>query len=236
MQNSPPPVRWLCPHCGEVTQCVLHSGQVKQQKTISIKPILPTCIACGAEVRLCHAPVPRRDARLLALTGTCASGKSTIAEVLVARYGFSAIDGNNVMDVIRHKSGVARVAFNGTELLKEIEDEIDMLLALQQDIVLAHVIIPDDLPRYRRMFRSRGLHYKLCVLQPEYAAAVTRSRTRTSFQTLTDETWVRHFHQAMMGFQPDEDVLIFVNTACSAEESAEKILRSFGSAPVSGAP
>lgn len=221
-------VLWQCPQCGEVAEYSLHRNDVQQKKHISIKPILPNCVACGADIRLLYPTKPRADARLIALTGTCASGKSTTAEALIARHGFCGIDGNVVSyDVIRHKLGITRCAFNSMEVLQEIALEIDILLALGKDIVLSQVIIPQDLPTYREMFRSRGLRYKIFVLQPQYMTAVSRSKKRNCFPSTTLEEWIKHFHDAMHDFTPKDDVVIFDNTALSVEESAERIIQLF---------
>lgn len=217
--------RWLCPKCGEITEYSLHNDRIDQRKRISIKPICPTCIKCGADISISHSHVDSPDTRLVVLTGTCASGKSTTAEALIARHGFYAIDGNCAADVIRHKHGITRFAFNGIEMLQEIECEIDILLSLRQNIVLSHVIIPSDLPAYREMFRSRGMNYTVFVLQPQYTVAVLRSRERNVFQTITGEEWVKHFHAAMNDFIPEDDVVILDNSELDVEASVEKILQ-----------
>lgn len=223
MSNQQP--MWLCPNCGYVANIELHHSGVKQRKRISIRPILPSCAACETEVRLYHSTTHRTATRLIVLTGTCASGKSTTAEELVAGHGFYGIDGNCVRDVVRYKYGRTDFAFNGVEMVQEIAQEIDILLALQKDIVLSHVILPEDLHIYREMFLVRGLCYKIFVLQPQYAAAVSRSKERRGFPSPTPQDWVKHFHDAMCSYRPECDVVIFDNTYLSVEASAEKILQ-----------
>lgn len=218
---------WLCPNCGVVAHVALHPNGVKQRKQISIRPILPACATCGAEVRLHHPPAHRTDTRLIVLTGTCASGKSTTAEVLIAGHGFHGIDGNCVRDVLQHKYGRGGFAFNGVEMVQEIAQEIDILLALQKDIVLSHVIVPEDLHIYREMFLQRGLHYKIFVLQPRYAAAVSRSEERHGYQPPTAQEWVKHFHDAMRNYISECDVVIFDNTDLSVRASTEMILQLY---------
>ncbi len=213
----------FCPRCNSDVRFTLHNEKVVQKKRIAIKPILPTCLACGTEVRVHPRPASMQGGNLLVLIGTCASGKSTTAEMLIQRHGFYGIDGNVVSNVVSYKSGGARVEFNSVEILQEIGYEIDILLALQQDIVLTQVIIPEDLPSYRELFRSRGLHYRIFVLQPQYSVAVARSKARTCWNTLTEERWIKHFHEHMARFVPQQDVVIFDNSDLSAEEAAERI-------------
>ena len=226
--NNPP--AWSCPHCGSIApeQVTVCNARLRSEQ-LPIPPILPTCTACGAELACnVHATV-NPEIRVIVITGTCASGKKTIAQLLARRHGFRIIDGNIVRDVVRHKLGIRNAQFNGDEMVAEITREIDILAALHQDIVLSHVIIPDDLPRYRSVFRQRQLRYRIVLLQPDCAVAVARSRERICFTGVTDEYWIRHFHEQLSVLEQQEqpDVIVYDNGGESAEESAEKILRLY---------
>jgi hypothetical protein len=129
-----------------------------------------------------------------------------------------------VTDVVACTVGHRKFAFNGPEMLEEIAREIDILLALRCDIVLSHVIIPADLPAYRAILRERGLRYMIFVLQPQYAAVVARAEQRRVFPSPTAEEWIRHFYEAVGGFVPDDDVVIFDNSEVSPGEAAVQIL------------
>jgi gluconate kinase len=212
-----------CPACQGPTRCTLYSDRITQRKRISIRPISPACLRCGGAVVIHTAPGRGRGRTILALTGTCGSGKSTTAEVLTATYGFSAIDGNCVQDVIRSRLGTPAV-FNGPEMLDEFAREIDILLSLDQDVVISHVILPDDLPTYRNLFRAREVQYRFVVLKPTYSTALERCRNRTSFNTMVADVWVRQFHSAIAGFERSDDVVVLDNTDGSAEDSARRII------------
>jgi gluconate kinase len=223
-------VSWLCPKCKVIPteQVVIYNEALRVQQ-FEISPILPTCLTCGAEVALIGHPLDGNAHKFIVLTGTCASGKTTTAQALMANHGFAVIDGDCVMNVIRHKTGVRKVDFNGPAMLAEIACEIDILLALGKDIVLSQVIIPSDLPAYRELFQSRRLNYAIFVLQPDYQSAVARSQTRTCFNHITPEIWVKHFHDLLsnMPHQDCHDIVMFDNSKLSVAQSVESILRLY---------
>jgi len=208
-----------------VTAC----NEKLRSEHIPISPILPTCAVCGAELACNVDGTVNPEIRVIVLTGTCASGKKTIAQILQRRHGFRIIDGNVVRDVVRHKLGIRNAQFNGQEMIAEITREIDILAALGQDIVLSHVIVPDDLPRYRTIFQQRQLCYRIFLLQPDCATAVARSKERTCFNGVTDEYWIRHFHEQLSVLRQQEspDVIVYDNAREPAEESAERIFHLF---------
>lgn len=82
----------FCPTCRANVPFTLHGDRVTPTKKIAFKPILPACLVCGGDVQIALLSYPR-PCRLIALTGACAGGKSTTAEALVARHGFTGIDG-----------------------------------------------------------------------------------------------------------------------------------------------
>lgn len=45
------------------------------------------------------------------------------------KYGFSVIDGDCVMQVVKHKLGTHKIEYNAPQMYKEIEKELDILLS-----------------------------------------------------------------------------------------------------------
>ena len=185
-----------CPTCGPVSlENITVYNKALRKQSFAISPVLPTCNTCGAEaeVKGCTQGV-----RILLLNGTCGSGKSATAEELVANHGFMAIDGDCVMQVVKHKYGIQQVAFDSNEMLEEIGQEIDILSAYGRDIVLSHVIMPADIDKYKSLFESKGMDYRIILLRPNYETAVQRTKTRTCHRSITPEEWVRYFYDKLV--------------------------------------
>ncbi len=221
---------FYCPKCGHV-----HSNNIKiynerlRKQNFIISPILPTCLSCGSEVTLIKQPVLGNGCKVIMLTGTCGSGKSSTAEILMKIYGFDVIDGDCVMQVVKHKFGVNKVEYNEPAMYREIEYQIDILLALKKDIVISNVVTLQDLQVYRNIFKQRNICYQVFLLQPRYASAIARTQTRTCHKSITPEEWVKYFYDELSLFQNkyNEDVIILDNSDYTVEESADKILKEY---------
>lgn len=221
---------FTCPKCGHV-----HDENIKvynrslRKQSFKISPILPTCFVCGSEITLHSSSMSRSECKVIVLTGTCGSGKSSTAEILMEKYGFGVIDGDCVMQVVKHKLEVDKVRYNDPEMYREIEDEIDILLALKKDIVISNIITTQDIQIYRKIFKQRNLKYKIFLLQPPYNSAIARTKTRTCHKSVTPEEVVKYFYDELSIFknQSNDDVVIFDNSNYSVEKSAEKIIDEY---------
>ena len=183
-----------------------------------MSPILPTCNTCGSEAEVTG---DTQGVKIILLNGTCGSGKSTTAEELVKSHGYLAIDGDCVLQVVRHRHGMQQVSNNSPEMIDEFGREIDILSAVGRKIVLSTVVEPEDFRKFTDMFESKGLDYRIILLKPNYETAVKRTQTRTCHGSITPEKWVRHFYDKLAF----DDADTFDNSALSVEESAIAILQ-----------
>lgn len=205
-----------CPNCGGLNQDeirVYNEGLRKQ--SFSLSPILPTCKRCGAEAALSHTC---DGGSVIVLNGTCGSGKSTVAEILAGK-GFLAIDGDCVMQTVRHKKNTKQVSFD--EIAEEVGVEIDALSLFGNRFVVSCVIMPGDLEKYIKLFEARNLKYAFYLLKPEYQTAVERCQSRTCHTSVTPEFWIKHFYD-QLNF--DDRVVVVDNTNMTPEETAKRIL------------
>lgn len=209
-----------CPNCGKLTkeQIELYNQNLRKQN-FSHSPILPICKCCQSVVRISHKC---HSGKILVLTGTCGSGKSTVAEIL-AQKGFSAIDGDCAIQAARFKRNGESVDYR--EALDEIAYEIDVLSMYSQNLVLAAVVHPDDMKKYKEILEARNLQYKFILLKPSFQAAMVRCQTRTCHKSVTPEYWINYFYDLL---QYDDEVKIVDNTNMTAEETAEYIMQHFG--------
>lgn len=207
-----------CPNCGEILKddVQIYNENLRKQN-INISPVIPICKICGAEVTISHTC---NNGKIIVINGTCGSGKSTVAEILKDN-GYLAIDGDCAIQAVRHKKGIKQYEWN--ELISEITSEIDILSLFGDDIVLSHVVLPEDLEKYIEIFKSRNLKYKFILLKPTYQTAVERCRTRTCHASITPEVWIKHFYDILV-FDNDR-IDILDNTNLTAHETVEAILR-----------
>ncbi|WP_160692310.1 AAA family ATPase [Clostridium sp. C2-6-12] len=221
---------FICPKCGH-----LHNENVKiynenlRKQSFNISPILPTCLICGSEITLNSSSICGDECEVIVLTGTCGSGKSSSAEILMEKHGFGVIDGDCVMQVVKHKLGVNKIQYNEPPMYREIENQIDILLALKKDIVISNIVTTQDIQIYRKIFKQRALNYKIFLLQPQYAIAIARTKARSCHKSITPEEWVKYFYDELSKFnsQSNEDVIVFDNSDYSVEKSVHKILEEY---------
>ena len=206
-----------CPNCGEITKdnVKIYDKRLRKQD-IGISPILPTCKLCGAEAVVSHIC---NGGNIIVLNGTCGSGKTTIAELLADK-GWLAIDGDCAIQSLRHKKGTKQYEWN--ELINEIACEIDILSLFCKNIVLSHIVLPQDLKMFIEQFESRNLEYKLILLKPEYQTAVERCQIRTCHTSITPEKWIKYFYDILVF--DDDRFSIIDNSHMTAQDTAETIL------------
>ncbi|MCL2361422.1 MAG: AAA family ATPase [Defluviitaleaceae bacterium] len=208
----------ICPECGELPKdgILIHSEKLRKQR-FGHSPILPICKQCGSDVDIIHRCT---DGDIIVLNGTCGSGKSTVAEILVRR-SFYAIDGDCVIQTLKHKKGVEKVSFQELAFYDEVGHELDILSMYGNRFVLAHVLKLEDMERYTKVFKSRNLRYHFFLLKPRYEVAVERCQTRTCHTSITPEQWIRHFYDLLVF---DNSVEVVDNSDMTAEVTGDYIL------------
>jgi len=229
--------RFSCSKCGYIAyeSVKLYSEKLRKQN-FKISPIFPTCQLCGSEITISKSDMNKSNSKVIVLTGTCGSGKSSTAEMLMEKHGFDVIDGDCVMQVVKYKYGTNKIEYNSSEMYEEIAKELDVLIGLQKNIVISNVITFKDIDIYRKIFTERDLNYKIFLLQPSYTVAVARSKTRTCHTSITPEEWVEYFYDELSVFieEPSEDVIVFDNSTYSLEESVDMILQIYDNSNTGG--
>ena len=241
---------WRCPHCGplapaqvdpydedlrrrcfpgfDVAPVAMASAAMSAR--VSGDPIdwpaAPACGLCGATLAAPPGPVRSPGRRVLVLTGTCGSGKSAVAARLKVRYGYGVIDGDQVIGWIKDRYGPEQAAYDGPGVTRVIGCQLDCLLALGRDVVLAHVVLPEHLPRYRALLRHRGVAFRFVVLQPELEVALARTRARTCFGGVTPPEIVVAFCRACAAMGPSvgPDVVVMDSSSGTPDELADRIM------------
>ncbi len=206
-----------CPNCGEITKDIIKIyDESLRKQNIGIFPILPTCKLCNAEVIVSHIC---NTGNIIVLNGTCGSGKTTIAESLADR-GWLAIDGDCAIQSLRHKKGTKQ--YEWKELINEIACEIDILSLFSNNIVLSHIVLPEDIIKFVEIFNTRNIEYKFILLKPKYQTAVERCQLRNCHTNITPEKWIKHFYDILVF----DDILFDIvdNSDMSPQDTTEAIL------------
>jgi len=217
----------ICPNCGEIpkNEISIFNKNLRKQN-FDLTPILPTCKQCNSEVSILN--ICSRG-NIIVINGTCGSGKSTVAELLVKR-NFSAIDGDCVLQTVKHRLSQKSIHFQEPCIFDEIAYEIDILSMYGDNFVLSHILMPEDMGKYIEMFNARNLTYRFILLKPDYEIAVERCRTRTCHRSVTPEQWIKHFYDAL---EFDNIVEVINNSDMTASETVNCILNSKHPLPLS---
>jgi gluconate kinase len=208
-----------CPVCGRLSKYDIEIYNRKLRKqNFKHSPIVPACRICKSEVSITSSLT---DVQVIIINGTCGSGKSSIAEWMEERYNYKAIDGDCVMQVVKHKLNPAKTEYNLDEVLSEIMYEIEILSLYSQNIVLSHIILPEDINRYINLFESKKIRYKFILLKPDFDTALNRCQTRTCHKHITPEYWVRYFYDRL---NFSDEIHVIDNTVLTIPETVNQIL------------
>ncbi|BCK01577.1 nucleoside/nucleotide kinase family protein [Anaerocolumna chitinilytica] len=211
-----------CPICGNIKpENIDLYKQVLRKQNFESSPIYPTCRKCNSALtlnKICNG------GEIVVLSGTCGSGKSSVAIELMKNHGFIAIDSDCSMQSFRYKFNVKQVDYRSDEMLAEIANEIDFVRLFSNKIVLAQIVLKEDIDRYKKIFNERNLKYRFYILKPSYEKAVDRCQTRRCHANITPEYWIKYFYE-LLGF--NDNVIVIDNSKLTIEETANRILLDF---------
>jgi DNA-directed RNA polymerase subunit RPC12/RpoP len=228
---------WRCPRCGERDENALALYRADGVFNRHSKRFGPWCRECRSRI-IFHegdglaAPIPfSSSARVLLLSGPCASGKSAVSYLLSERYGLAQIDGDWILDLLRRELG-RKVGFEETH--EEMLAMAAGMVALGRSAVIAHVILPDAFARYGAYLTARGIAYRAAILMPGMPTLLERNRTRDCWPKPTPEYWVRRFVDDLCAGPEDVRALFYDNSCETEEQTAQRLwelLQSVAEAP-----
>jgi adenylate kinase family enzyme len=158
---------------------------------------------------------------MLLISGTCASGKTTVGQILSQQYGFSHVDGDVVKQDLEAKRK-EKVAWNTIH-----GDIIERSVALfdHSSVVITHVVLPKILPQYELACRERDIPLQIVILMPERKEIYKRNATRTCWSRPTPQKFIDEFHDAYLREKEQLEQYFFDSTGQTGEESAKEILK-----------
>jgi predicted kinase len=126
-----------------------------------------------------------QNCKVVVLTGTCGSGKSTVAGLLALRAGWRRISEDEIWP---RRFGKDRGAFGTPEhrakravVHQEVLERVQAALRAAENIVVdatIHEAPPEALEEYWAMFAELGIRWHLWVLHPRLEVAVARDAGR----------------------------------------------------------
>ena len=127
------------------------------------------------------------NCRVLILTGTCGSGKSTVAELIALRPGWSRVSEDEIWPryfgknrgVFGTREHRAKRALVHDEVLARVQAALRMGERVVLDATV-HEAPPEALEEYRRRFDEAGILWRLYVLHPRLEVAIARDAARAS--------------------------------------------------------
>jgi predicted kinase len=126
-----------------------------------------------------------QNCKVVVLTGTCGSGKSTVAGLIALRVGWRHISEDEIWP---RRFGKDRGVFGTPEhrvkravVHQEVLERVQAALRAGDNVVVdatIHEAPPEALEQYRTLFEEAGIRWHLCVLHPRLEVAVARDAGR----------------------------------------------------------
>jgi hypothetical protein len=231
---------WNCPACGPLAPGGLRLYQPGAYNLDSLR-FGPWCRVCGARALFEPPPAgasappesPRSRGKppsVLLLTGSCASGKTTVSRILAERHGLAQIDGDWVLALRRAELGRS---VDSLEIDADLRRMAHGVTWLGMSAVIAHVVLPGALPGYQLYFDSHRIPWRPVVLLPDRTVLLERATTRETWPRATPAFWIDTFRDALLQGSAELRACYYDNGSETPEQTAESIWRMMQS---TGAP
>jgi predicted kinase len=169
--------------------------------------------------------------RVLLLTGTCGSGKTTVAARLASRHGWVHVSEDEIWPRLFGKDRGAFGSAEYREKRRQVHEvafaHIREALGAGLDVVVdatVHEAPPEALHEYRAWFAAHGIAWTIRVLYPRLEVAVARDAHRTSWTV--GPASVASLHAKFTGAQIGSEC--FLDTSDETpEETMERLLAAW---------
>ena len=168
--------------------------------------------------------------RALVVTGTCGSGKTTVAELLALRAGWVRVSED---DIWHERFGRNRGVFGSSEHRRKRHRVHDAVfasvrgaVALGKPVVIdatVHESPPESFLEYGAFFRRNRIAWRICVLHPKLEVAVARDSARSCWNLGPERVATLHAKFTGAVFPPD----VFLDTSFDTpEETMRRVIAS----------
>ncbi|MCU0522739.1 MAG: ATP-binding protein [Anaerolineae bacterium] len=211
---------WICPQCGkrDARQITLYREGLFNAAS---RRFDPSCTLCGSRLTFdpCRSTATP-SAPVLVVSGSCASGKTTISYLLSEHYGFVQIDGDWVLES-RKAEEQRHIDFN--EIHTALLTMALGVATLGKPVALAHVVAPDVVPPYKAFLHDRHIPHRIVILMPALPTLLERNAVRVCWPKTTPELWVRKFYDDYLTAPDEIRALFYDNTGETPEATAARL-------------
>ena len=216
-----PRTGWRCARCGALdNETITLYRPERAFFNAMVRAFDPTCGMCGGPATFDAGTdgLASPTGRVLVVSGTCASGKTTVSDVLAEQHGFVQLDADWFLAKRKDELG-RHIDFN--EVHEEMLTMAEGLVHLGRDVVIAHVVLPEWVAMYERFFGERGIAYRVVILMPQMKVILQRNEERVCWWT--EHGIIERFQDALLAGDDHVRGLFYDNGGETAEETARRM-------------
>jgi hypothetical protein len=214
---------WSCPRCGDLAAVDIAPYREGVFNAAS-RRFDPRCRSCEGRATFdtlrCDAGP---TAPVLVLSGSCASGKTTLSYLLSEHYGFVQIDGDYVLE--RHRSEEQR-RVDADEIHPYLLTMAEGFARLGRPVALAHIVPPHLIPHYQAWLKERHIAHRIVIIMPRMPVLLERNEIRVCWPKATPEHWVRKFHDDYLNAPEPIKALFYDNSDETPDQTATALAQS----------
>lgn len=154
------------------------------------------------------------------ITGSSASGKTTLAQALNEKHQFHHIDGDQVIKDL----GLTSKSWN------LIHDQM-INRALQLDssvnVVISHVVLPEKFTYYQEKLAHSNRNLLLVVLQPTFKTLRDRAKIRKSHPKPTPPDAIDFFYHSFESVKATNTTQLVIDNSIQTEQESLEMISSY---------
>ncbi len=156
---------------------------------------------------------------IVIITGSSASGKTTIAKLFEKNCLFHLIDGDQVIKDL----GLTSKSWNSIH-----DNLIDRALQFNFDsnVVISHVVLPEKFAYYQEKLAKHCRDLQIVVLIPSLETLHVRARIRKSHPKPTPQEFIDFFYDKFKSIQAtNDDYLVIDNSLQTEQQTLKEIVK-----------